>query len=300
MLTSVRCVLLTAAIVAAGVVFPATAAGEPPVECERTDPFSGVCILWVSVPLGASGDGGAVEPIGTGSEGDGPAPDPRSYQIAAPQPAVSHPMWAGRTPDDSSVYLQVCPRPDGYGPGYRTELVFVPAGTAPPSGSPIDPRVLAEQAIGSLVMRAPDIRMAPPPGSSSGLVGLPVWMWTERGEQVTGPTEASASAGGVTVTAIGQVSRIVWDMGDGTTVACGAGTPYRPGTSGESPDCGHVYARASGRHVPAGGPWPITATSTWTITWSGGGLSGTEVLELSASAELFVGELHVLNQAGNR
>jgi hypothetical protein len=47
-----------------------------------------------------------------------------------------------------------------------------------------------------------------------------------------------------------------------------------------------------------GGAWPVTATSTWTITWSGGGLSGTETLELSSSAELVVGELHVLNQDG--
>ena len=300
MLTSARSLALTAAIVAAAVVFPATASAEPPVECSRTDPFSGVCLLWVSSPGGDSGEGGTLEQVRRGVGGDSAAPDLCSYQIAAPQPAASHLVWAGRTPDDGSVYLQVCPRPDGYGSAYRTELVFIPTGTAPPSGPPVDPRLLAQEAMGSLVMRAPEIRMAPPPGSSSGLVGLPVWMWTERGEQVTGPTEASASAGGVTVTAVGQVSRIVWDMGDGTSVICGAGTPYRPGATGESPDCGHVYARASSRHAPSGGPWPVTATSTWTVTWSGGGLSGTEALELSASAALFVGELHVLNQAGER
>ncbi|WNV75297.1 hypothetical protein [Geodermatophilus sp. DSM 44513] len=94
------------------------------------------------------------------------------------------------------------------------------------------------------------------------------------------------------------MSQVAWDMGDGTTVICGAGTPYTAGVEGPSPDCGHVYVKASSRHVPGGGPWPITATTTWTITWSGGGLSGTETLELSSSAELFVGELHVLNQDG--
>jgi hypothetical protein len=160
--------------------------------------------------------------------------------------------------------------------------------------------VLAEQAISAMVMRAPEIRMAPPPGSSSGLVGLPVWMWSERSVDSLGPAEESASAGGVTVVARGQVSRIAWSMGDGTTVVCGAGTPYPAGATGPSPDCGHVYDRASSRHVPGRGPWPVTATSTWTITWSGGGLSGTETLELSSSTELFVGELHVLNQDGGR
>ncbi|WP_245160108.1 hypothetical protein [Blastococcus sp. CT_GayMR20] len=103
----------------------------------------------------------------------------------------------------------------------------------------------------------------------------------------------------MSVTAVGQVSQVSWDMGDGTTVVCGAGAPYTAGVEGPSPDCGHVYAQASSRHVPGGGPWPITATSTWTITWSGGGQSGTETLELSSSAELFVGELHVLNQNGS-
>lgn len=214
--------------------------------------------------------------------------------MAEPQPSPDSVIWQGKTAADGMVYVQVCPRVDGS--GLAAVLVFVANGAAPPA-PPVDPRVLAEQAIASLVMRAPEIRMAPPPGSTSGLVGLPVWMWTEPGEEYLGPTRQSVSAGGVTVTAVGEVSRIAWDMGDGTTVVCGAGTPYVPGVVGESPDCGHVYGQASTRHVP-GGAWPVTATSTWTITWSGGGLSGTETLELSSSAELVVGELHVLNQDG--
>ena len=149
-----------------------------------------------------------------------------------------------------------------------------------------------------MALKAPGIGMAPPPNSANGLVGLPVWMWVERTAESTGPVGASASAGGVTVTAEARVSQVVWNMGDGHVVTCGLGTPYLQGTEAASPDCGHVYAQASSRHVPGGGPWPITATSTWTISWSGGGQSGTETLELSSSAELFVGELHVLNQDG--
>jgi hypothetical protein len=281
--------------------FPGAVAGAPPVECAKKDPLTGVCLLVVSMPGAGEGSGadGDVLPVRTGEGGNAEAapPDPCTYVTADPQPPESHPVWQGRTPADGSVYLQVCPRPDGFGSGYRTDLVFVASGTDPPAGPPIDPRVLAEQAISAMELRAPQIRMAPPPGSTSGLVGLPVWMWTERAADTVGPVQQSASAGGVTVVAVGQVSRIVWDMGDGTTVICGAGTPYLPGAEGESPDCGHVYARASSRHVP-GGAWPVTATSRWTITWSGGGLSGTETLELSSSAELFVGELHVLNQDG--
>jgi hypothetical protein len=259
---------------------------------------TGICLIEASSP-GQDADadpvaGGRNPGGGQATDGDSSPRDPCAYTVAQPQPLPTSALWQGQSPADGAMYAKVCPRVDGS--GLTTTLVFVPDGSAPPGGPPVDPRVLAEQAIASLVMRAPEIRMAPPPGSTSGLVGLPVWMWTERGEEFLGPTRQSVSAGGVTVAAVGEVGRIVWDMGDGTTVVCGAGTPYTPGAEGESPDCGHVYARASSRHVPGGGPWPITATSTWTVTWSGGGLSGTETLELSSSAELFVGELHVLNQ----
>ncbi|WP_460548047.1 ATP/GTP-binding protein [Geodermatophilus aquaeductus] len=272
----------------------------PPVDCARKDAQTGICLVEATSP-GQAADGVAQESENAGEEGPeasggAAAPNPCTYSVAEPQPAPDSVIWQGKTAADGVVYVQVCPRGDGS--GLAAVLVFVPNGSAPPA-PPVDPRVLAEQAIASLVMRAPEIRMAPPPGSTSGLVGLPVWMWTERGEQFLGPARQSVSAGGVTVTAVGEVSRIAWDMGDGTTVVCGAGTPYVPGAGGESPDCGHVYAQASTRHVP-GGAWPVTATSTWTITWSGGGLSGTETLELSSSAELVVGELHVLNQDGGR
>ncbi|RBY81587.1 ATP/GTP-binding protein [Blastococcus sp. TF02A-26] len=277
------------------------AMAAPPVHCAKADAQTGICLVEATSPgqdanadpVASGGNSGEGQPAG----GDASSQDPCTYTLAQPQPPSTSVLWQGQSPADGAMYAKVCPRVDGS--GLTTILEFVPNGSAPPAGPPVDPRVLAEQAIASLVMRAPEIRMAPPPGSGSGLVGLPVWMWTERGEQFVGPTRQSVSAGGVTVAAVGEVSRIVWDMGDGTTVVCGPGTPYSPGAEGESPDCGHVYAEASSRHVPGGGAWPITATSTWTVTWSGGGLSGTETLELSSSAELYVGELHVLNQDGS-
>jgi hypothetical protein len=298
-----RILTLSVVVAAIGMVSPGIAAAEPAVECSKTNPRTGACLLWVSTP----GSGDAAGDVGAGSAPDnatgsahdidgGASTNSCTYTVAEPQPAATSPLWEGRSPAEGVMYVQVCPRGDGS--ALTTMLVYVANGSAPPA-APVNPRDLAEQAIASLVMRAPEIRMAPPPGSTSGLVGLPVWMWTERGEDFLGPTRQSVSAGGVTVAAVGQVSRIVWNMGDGTTVICGPGTPYPPGAEGESPDCGHVYAEASSRHVSGGGPWPITATSTWTITWSGGGLSGTETLELSSSAELFVGELHVLNQDGS-
>ena len=281
--------------------WPGSAAAAPPVECAKTDPITGVCLISLEAPPGGGAGSGenraAPDPVNVGGgEGDA-SPNPCTYKVADPQPGPFDPVYAGQIRESGTVWLMVCPPPTGFARDW-VALVFLPNGTEPPPGPPVDPQVLAEQAIGLMVMHAPEIRMAPPQGSTDGLVGLPVWMWTERGEHTTGPTSESASAGGVTVTAVGEVSRIVWDMGDGSRVTCGAGTPYPAGSDGESPDCGYTYATASANHVPGGGPWPITATSTWTITWSGGGQSGTEVLELSSTTELTVGELHVLNQDG--
>ncbi len=304
MLTASRRAALTATGMLTVLGLAASPASADPVECAKRDALTGVCLLTAETAGSSSGNGGSasgsadpVSAVGSGQQGP---PDPCTYTVAEPQPAPTHPVWAGRTAVDGTVYLQVCPRPDGYGSGYRTEFVFVAAGGEPPAGQPIDPRVLAEQAIASMALRAPVLRTAPPAGSDSAVVGLPVWMWTETGEQLTGPIQQTASAGGVTVVAVAEVSQVAWDMGDGTTVVCGSGTPYRPGATGSSPDCGHVYAQASRRHVPDGAGWPITATSTWTITWSGGGLSGTETLQLSSSAELAVGEISVLAQSGGR
>ncbi len=304
MLRITRCFrALVTGIAVMAVSNPGVAAAEPPVECAKTNPRTGACLLWASAPGsgGASSGAGSGGPSGTAqNSGEANPPNPCTYEVADPQPWSGHPVWAGQRPEEGTIWMFTCPRPAGFGSGVWSGLVFLQDGAASPTGPAVDPGVLAQQAIASMTLRAPEIRLAPPPGSNSGLVGLPVWMWVERSLETAGPTRASASAGNVTVTAVAQVGRVTWDMGDGNTVTCGLGTPYREGTGTPSPDCGYVYAQASRRHVTGGGGWPITATSTWTITWSGGGLSGTETLELSSSAELFIGELHVLNQDGAR
>src|SRR4051812_2161444 len=256
MLRVFRGALLAAAMLAvSGGLNNAMAAA--PVDCAKQDAQTGICLVEATSP-GQEADAepvaGAVSPGGGQPTGGDASPlNPCTYTVADPQPWAGHPVWAGHGPADGTIWMYACPRPAGFGSGLWSGLVFLPNGAAAPAAPPVDPRALAQQAIDSMTLRAPEIEMAPPPGSASGLVGLPVWMWVERSPDTTGPARASASAGGVTVTAVAEVGRVVWDMGDGHSVSCGLGTAYREGAGIESPDCGHVYAQASSRHVPDGG-----------------------------------------------
>jgi len=144
-------------------------------------------------------------------------------------------------------------------------------------------------------LRAIDIGIVPEPGPTSvGLVGLPVWMWTEQTANTWGPLTRTATAGGISITAAATVQRVDWDMGDGTTVTCTTpGTPYEDHHGDQmSPDCGYKYTQTS-VGLP-GNAYNITATSHWNVEWSGGGASGQITVELTAETQIRVGELQVL------
>ncbi|CAI9413371.1 hypothetical protein HIDPHFAB_02003 [Nocardioides sp. T2.26MG-1] len=148
-------------------------------------------------------------------------------------------------------------------------------------------------------LRAIDIGITPEPGADSiGIVGMPVWMWAANPDEHTvGPITASASAGGITVTATAKLHQITWDMGDGATVKCPtAGTPYKSAYGNtKSPDCGHVYEKSSSKQT--GGKYTVTATSDWVITWEGAGQTGTIRLNgLTRTVAIAVGEAQVLVQ----
>ncbi|WP_240509381.1 ATP/GTP-binding protein [Streptomyces agglomeratus] len=124
---------------------------------------------------------------------------------------------------------------------------------------------------------------------------MPVYLWTETGQETYGPNTASATAGAVTVTATAKVSKIVWTMGDGKTVTCTtAGTPYKAAYGKKpSPDCGHRYNVPSS--TTAAGQFHVTATSTWTIDWAGGGQSGQLTEVRDNAVDITVAEVQVLN-----
>ena len=60
----------------------------------------------------------------------------------------------------------------------------------------------------------------------------------------------------------------------------------------ESPDYGHTYRRSSA-HRPSE-EYPVSATSSWTVEWAGGGQQGSIDLDLTGTTTVRVGEVQVL------
>lgn len=288
--------------------------------CQVTDPQTGLCTIWIEVPgnPGDPGEPGDDGPKDTGSGSacywdgtqqgvtkppPGPVPCTSDYgywsngyhcyiQILNPPPPAGDPNWQGHEPGDGAVYQCYQPQTD--------LLIYVWSQDPPPgSGTGPTPRDVAKLAIDQMDLRAIDIGLAPEPGGNNlGIVGMPVWMWAQNpGSHTYGPITATASAGGITVTAAARVLKITWDMGDGTKVVCASeGTPYKASYGKtDSPDCGHTYETSSASK--AGGAFTVTATSDWVVTWEGAGQTGTIRLNgLQRTVQVAVGEAQVLVQ----
>ncbi|GGR05030.1 ATP/GTP-binding protein [Streptomyces pilosus] len=265
--------------------------GDGGIECGLYD-----CEVEVNVPGQAGGqDNGSG---GTGAGGSGNAGDQAdggkstdltncTYKLLDPPPPAGSLDWEGHEPGDGAVYEETCRWGDS-----GDTIVRIVWLAEPPGEDAIDPAVLAQQAVDKMTLLGPDI--ASPRSAGRYSVGVPMWMWVNQSATTYGPNTASASAGGVTVTAVANVSKIAWRMGDGSTVTCtGPGTPYS-GSAGmaESPTCGHVYSTTSAS--APGGKYAVAATSTWTIDWQGGGAAGQLTEIRQSDVQVAVGEVQVV------
>lgn len=170
--------------------------------------------------------------------------------------------------------------------------------TPPPGITTLTPQQAAWRLVQSFQIRGIDIGFAPDPGvpGSRSYVGVPIWMWVDEPQPLTfGPYTETATLGGVTITATARVTSILWNMGDGRTVACaGAGTEFLVQYGAvDSPTCGHRYAQTS-KDQP-GGRYTVTATSQWQVTWNGGGVSGTIPLTAQSQTTVQINELQSVN-----
>ena len=165
----------------------------------------------------------------------------------------------------------------------------------PPAGILPSYQELAQRAIAQMNLDGPDIGIAPQT-DGAGLVGLPIWLWNRVSPSTWGPVTRTAAVPGRSVTATAQAQKIVWNMGDGNSVTCTTpGTPYQPSYGNKrSPDCGYDGYRHPSS-TQAGGRYTVTATTSWLITWSGGGgNTGSQSIELSSTATIDIDELQVI------
>ena len=176
-------------------------------------------------------------------------------------------------------------------PGGPPKCVPAPQEPGGPAAPP-DPETVVPAAVDKMNLRAIDIGLTPlnhGEPDSRGIIGFPTWLWVEDpGESTVGPITASASSGGTTVTATGELDRIEWDMGDGTVVTCyGPGTPWHESMGKQdSPTCGHRYEKA--------GTYTVEARSFWEINWTGGGESGTITGDFASTTEVRMVEVQVI------
>ncbi|MGX4695542.1 ATP/GTP-binding protein [Streptomyces sp. JNUCC 63] len=260
--------------------------------CKGASMYVKVCAAADATRPGASGSSGTPTSASTSSKGEGGSAAAKcTYTKLVPQPPDTNlAVKEGKKQDGKgAAYQVVCPATG------RVGVTWIPDGAAPAQPA-VDPEVLARRAVDSMRLDGPDV--ASPRAAGRYTVGVPMWLWVRQGTTTYGPASATANAGAVSVTATAHVTSIRWEMGDGTTVTCtGPGTPYHADAGmTDSPDCGHRYTRAS-----AGEPgkrYPLTAASTWTVTWqvTGGGADAGQFTETrSSTMGVHVGEVQVLN-----
>lgn len=285
---------VAAALSVAAFVLPAAAFADDPTGSGGAACGRFTCSVEVEAPgssAGSAGGNSGASESGSNSEGGESSPWKCTYTLADPQPPAGSLDWEGHQPGDGAVYQERC----AYEGSTTTVLRMVWAADQPEAAA-VDPAVLAQQAVDEMLLRGPEIGITPKPGGK-GVVGMPVYLWTEQGPETYGPNTATATAGGITVNATAKVSKIVWNMGDGNSVTCStSGTPYKPEYGKRpSPDCGHRY------EVPSSttdtGRFHVTATSTWTIDWqvTGGGQTGQLTEVRDSSVDITVAEVQVLN-----
>lgn len=157
-----------------------------------------------------------------------------------------------------------------------TQTVWV-SGAAPPAGPTVDPHALALEAENSIQLPRPVLHMDP---SGTSVVDLATWLWIDpslwHNESVT------ASAGGVSATAVARPVDVRWSTGDGGEVVCqgpGAAYVWWLPSDVQSTSCSHEYLRTSaGQPTLDGntddGTYVVVASVDWTVSWTSVGVQG--------------------------
>ncbi len=275
----------------------------------------GAFVAWAATNSGSSSasDGGSTVKVGATSQN----PEPgravhRSVEKSGssgsactyiPLPAKQAATFGPGGPTPGSWYFVKCP--GTHLTIYSGALSWFPSAT--PSAAPtpgLAPSALAVQAADSLTLPSPVINLNP---SSFSVVNLNSWLWIDP--QAWHSFSATATAGSVTANTVAVPDTVSWSMGDGNTVVCGGpGTPYQPAISdeGQTTDCSYTYLESSAGQPsvngdPNNGAFDVTATVTWTVSWSATGAVGggsLPPLHTSSSVPVRVEQVESVGTAG--
>ncbi|WP_329335217.1 hypothetical protein OG866_15675 [Streptomyces sp. NBC_00663] len=180
---------------------------------------------------------------------------------------------------------------------------WVDTGDAPPAQyeNAVTPEILAELAYNEIRVPGTKVTLAP---AEATKVNLPTWAWLDgaafKPVSVTASVpvlqiEATATAEPVslkiepgTADAVTYPASGVCEINDGRI-----GEPYAKGKADQTPACGVKYLRSSGD-----GTFPLRATVTWEIHWTGTGGTGGDLDDgnFGATQNVVVQEIQAVNR----
>ncbi|WP_447040080.1 hypothetical protein [Streptomyces sp. DSM 118878] len=183
------------------------------------------------------------------------------------------------------------------------ETFWVDKDEPPPAGLPvIDAEMLAKLAYARIRVPGTKVSLAP---EAETKVNLPTWAWLDGAEFKPVSVTARVQVLGIEATTTAEPVSLKIDPGTAdaeTYPADGVceivdgriGRPYTKGSSQEEPPCGVKYLRSSGD-----GSYPLKATVTWKIHWTGTGVDGEQRLpdgEFGAEQDVVVQEIQAINR----
>ncbi|MGP3968134.1 hypothetical protein [Streptomyces sp. 6N223] len=181
---------------------------------------------------------------------------------------------------------------------------WVENGEQPEEEPAISPEVLAEAAYEWLPLPETEVSMSPD-ADVAQTVNLPTWIWQDTGDIGEVSATARLDRLDMEATTVATPSALTIDPGtedavtfpgDGTCEISANGTigePYEEGRGDEDPPCGVTYLRATGD----GESYELTATITWSVSWTGTGQPEPQELPdavLETTHELTVEEVQAI------
>ncbi|MBO4258011.1 hypothetical protein [Streptomyces griseorubiginosus] len=195
---------------------------------------------------------------------------------------------------------------ESFPPGWDkcTEPIFwVDKGDPPPANvqNAVTPKILAELAYNEIRVPSTKVTLAP---ANATKVNLPTWAWLDGAQFKPVSVTASVPVLGISATTTAEPVSLKIDPGTSdaeTYPATGVcqingghiGEPYAKGKANQTPPCGVKYLRSSGN-----GTYPLKATITWKIHWTGSDGTGDNLPDgtFGATQNVTVQEIQAVNR----